>query len=131
MSGANSRITSNAAVWNGFLRVRCESCHVEHLVAFSWKRRGFCPSCGARRMAKSAALLVDEVLPEQPMRQWVLSFPYQLRFLFASRPEIMGQVLGIVYRVVATHLVKKVGHQGARCSLYKHCRRVMSHSMTV
>ncbi|ARX22851.1 hypothetical protein AM393_28980 (plasmid) [Klebsiella pneumoniae] len=66
----------------GFLRVRCESCHAEHLVAFSCKRRGFCPSCGARRMAESAALLVDEVLPEQPMRQWVLSFPFQLRFLF-------------------------------------------------
>src|SRR5690554_7536469 len=70
---------------HGFLRVRCESCHAEHLVAFSCKRRGFCPSCGARRMAESAALLVDEVLPEQPMRQWVLSFPFQLRFLFASR----------------------------------------------
>ena len=79
---------------HGFLRVRCESCHTEHLVAFSCKRRGFCPSCGARRMAESAALLVDEVLPEQAMRQWVLSFPYQLRFLFASRPEIMGRVLG-------------------------------------
>ena len=95
---------------HGFLRVRCESCHAEHLVAFSCKRRGFCPSCGARRMAESAALLVDDVLPEQPMRQWVLSFPFQLRFLFASRPEIMGRVLGIVYRVIATHLVKKAGH---------------------
>lgn len=61
-------------------------------------------------MVESAALLVDEVLPEQPMRQWVLSFQFQLRFLFASRPEIMGQVLGIVYRVIATHLVKKTGH---------------------
>lgn len=61
---------------HGFLRVRCESCHAEQLVAFSCKRRGFCPSCGARRMAESAALLVDEVLPEQPVRQWVLSFPY-------------------------------------------------------
>ncbi len=95
---------------HGFLRVRCESCHAEHLVAFSCKRRGFCPSRGTRRMAESAALLVDEVLPEQPMRQWVLSFPFQLRFLFASRPEIMGRVLGIVYRVIATHLVKKAGH---------------------
>ena len=36
---------------HGFLRVRCESCCAEHLVAFSCKRRGFCPSCGARRMA--------------------------------------------------------------------------------
>jgi hypothetical protein len=46
---------------HGFLRVRCESCYAEHLVAFSCKRRGFCPSCGARRMAESAALLVDIV----------------------------------------------------------------------
>lgn len=54
-------------------------------------------------------LLVDEVLHEQPVRQWVLSFPFQLCFLFASRPDIMGRVLGIVYRVIATHLVKKAG----------------------
>jgi hypothetical protein len=60
-------------------------------------------------MAESPALLVDEVLPEQPMRQWVLSFPFPLRFLFASRPEFMGQVLGIVCRVIATHLIKKAG----------------------
>jgi hypothetical protein len=63
----------------------------------------------ARRMAESAALLVDEVFPEQAVRQWVLSFPYPLRFLFASRPAIMGKVLGIVYRVIATHLIKKAG----------------------
>ena len=101
---------------HGFLRVRCESCHAEHLVAFSCKRRGFCPSCGARRMAESAALLVDEVLPAVPMRQWVLSFPFPLRFLFASRPKIMGKVLGIVYRVLATHLIHKAGftHATAR-----------------
>ena len=61
-------------------------------------------------MAESAALLVDEVLPEQPMRQWVLSFPFPLRFLFASRPEIMGRVLGIISRVIATHLVEKAGY---------------------
>jgi hypothetical protein len=60
-------------------------------------------------MAESAALLVDEVFPAQPVRQWVLSFPYPLRFLFASRPAIMGQVLGIVYRCIATHLIKKAG----------------------
>jgi len=94
---------------HGFLRVRCDTCHAEHLVAFSCRRRGFCPSCGARRMVESAALLVDEVFPEQPVRQWVLSFPYPLRFLFASRPAIMGQVLGIVYRAIAGHLINKAG----------------------
>lgn len=67
-------------------------------------------------MAESAALLVDDVLPEQPMRQWVLSVPYQLRFLLAISPVIMGRVLGIVYRVIATHLIKKAGqsHKTAR-----------------
>ena len=94
---------------HGFLLVRCESCHAEHLVAFSCKRRGFCPSCGARRMAESAALLIDEVFPAQPVGQWVLSVPYPLRFLFASRPEVMGAVLGIVYRVIATHLARRAG----------------------
>jgi hypothetical protein len=51
---------------HGFLRVRCEDCHAEKLVAFSCKRRGFCPSGGARRMSDSAALLADEVLPAKP-----------------------------------------------------------------
>ena len=39
----------------------------------------------------------------------VLSFPYPLRFLFASRPAILGQMLGIVYRVIAGRLIKKAG----------------------
>ena len=94
---------------HGFLRVRCESCHDEKLVAFSCKRRGFCPSCGARRMADSAALLVDEILPHQPMRQWVLSAPFPLRFLFASDPKIMTNALAIIYRTIATHLAHKAG----------------------
>jgi len=94
----------------GFLRLRCETCHDEKLVAFSCKKRGFCPSCGARRMADSAALLVDEILPHQPMRQWVLSVPFQLRFLFASKPAVMGKVLGIVYRTISTHLTRKAGY---------------------
>ena len=65
---------------------------------------------GARRMEESAALLVDDVLPHEPIRQWVLSFPFQLRFLFASYPQIMGKVLGIVYRTLATHITKKAGY---------------------
>ena len=56
------------------------------------------PSCDARRMAESTALLVSDVFPAQPVRQCVLSYPYPLRFLFASRPAIMSHVLVIVYR---------------------------------
>jgi len=60
-------------------------------------------------MVESVALLVDEVLPRLPMRQWVLSFPFQLRFLFASRPEVMSRVLGIVYRAIETYLIHQAG----------------------
>ena len=81
---------------HGFLRVRCSDCHAERLVAFSCKRRGFCPSCGARRMAQSAALLVDQIFPRLPLRQGVLSVPFPLRFLLARAPHVTGSVLGIV-----------------------------------
>lgn len=94
---------------HGFLRVRCAQCHAERLVAFSCKRRGFCPSCGARRMVETAALLVDEILPRQPLRQWVLSVPFPLRFLFATEPAALTAVLGIVYRAIAVTLIQRFG----------------------
>jgi ribosomal protein S27E len=72
---------------HGFLRVVCGQCHAERLVAFSCKKRGICPSCGALRMAESARHLVGEVFGARPVRQWVLSFPYPLRLLFASSPK--------------------------------------------
>jgi hypothetical protein len=54
---------------HGFLRLRCGDCGHDKLVAFSCKRRGFCPSCCARRMAQTAAHLVDHVIPHVPVRQ--------------------------------------------------------------
>jgi hypothetical protein len=75
----------------------------------SCKKRGFCPSCGARRMAETAALLADEVFPDVPLRQWVISFPFPLRYLFAAHPDAMGKVLSIVYRAISTHLIHKAG----------------------
>jgi ribosomal protein S27E len=94
---------------HGFLRVQCESCHQEQLVAFSCKRRGFCPSCGSARMVESAVMLVDSILPHQPIRQWVLSVPFPLRWLFASEPRVLGKALEVVTRAISTYLVKKAG----------------------
>jgi len=34
-------------------------------------------------MAEPAAHLVDHAFPEVPVRQWVISFPWRLRYLFA------------------------------------------------
>ena len=41
----------------GFVRLKCEDCRSEKFVAFSCKKRGFCPSCGAKKMAETAAYL--------------------------------------------------------------------------
>ncbi len=60
-------------------------------------------------MAVTTALLMDDVLPHKPIQQWVLSFPYPLRFLLANNPQVMGKVLGIVNRAISRHLIKKAG----------------------
>lgn len=52
-------------------------------------------------------LLADEVLPAKPIRQWVLSLPLPLRFLLATDPKALTHVLGIVYRTISAHLLKK------------------------
>jgi len=64
---------------HGFLRLPCADCDHDKRVAFGCKRRGFCPSCGARCMAQTAAHLVGHVIPHVPVRQWVLSLPIPVR----------------------------------------------------
>ena len=96
---------------HGFLRLRCGDCGHDKLLAFSCKRRGFCPSCGARRMSQTAAHLVDHVIPHVPVRQWVLSLPIPLRVLLAAQPELVTPVLQVVQRVVERHLL---GHTGLK-----------------
>jgi hypothetical protein len=60
-------------------------------------------------VADSAALLVDEVLPNKPIRQWVLTVLFPLHFLFAAFPELMSKVLGIVTRALPLHLAHQAG----------------------
>ena len=85
---------------HGFCRFHCFTCGADLLVPFSCKGRGFCPSCGGRRMAESAAHLVDHVLPEVPLRQWVISFPWRLRYLLALDAELCRAVRRIFLRAV-------------------------------
>jgi hypothetical protein len=44
-----------------------------------------------------------------PMRQWVLSVPFALRFLFASNSAAMGEALRIVYRTISGFMIHKAG----------------------
>jgi len=51
-------------------------------------------------MAAASVHLTDRVLPDVPVRQFVLSVPYELRLLLASRSEVLSAVIRIVMRVV-------------------------------
>ncbi|MHB8276706.1 MAG: transposase zinc-binding domain-containing protein [Candidatus Humimicrobiaceae bacterium] len=42
---------------NGFARVKCKGYGHEYLLAFSCKRRHFCPSCHAKRVVWRVAVL--------------------------------------------------------------------------
>lgn len=96
---------------HGFARVYCQECRFDRLVAFSCKRRGFCPSCMARRMSETAVHLVDSVIPSIPTRQWVLSVPTPLRYLMAYDSEACQFVLRAFTSSVSSFLALKAKKQ--------------------
>jgi hypothetical protein len=101
-------------------RFQCEGCAREHLVPFSCKGRGFCPSCGGRRMTERAAHLVDEVLPWVPVRQWVLTVPYRLCYQMAWNHGLSCAVLRVYTRVlldVYSHGARARGVDGGRTGM--------------
>ena len=56
-----------------------------------------------------AAHLVDHVFPEAPVRQWVLTFPFPLRFLFANNPQALTAVLAVAQRAISTFVIRHSG----------------------
>jgi hypothetical protein len=103
----------------GFIRVRCDACGKDRVVAFSCKSRSFCPSCYGRRMAETAAHLVDHVFPEVPVRQWVLSVPYSLRYRLAYDSSLVRDVAQIFVRAIFSSIRRRAGirasNRKARC----------------
>jgi hypothetical protein len=85
---------------HGFLRLRCESCGKDRLLPLSCKGRSVCPSCCGRRMADTAAHLVDRVFPHVPVRQWVLSLPFALRYRLAYDSEMVTAALAVFIRAL-------------------------------
>lgn len=67
---------------NGFARVKCAECGHEHLLAFSCKRRHFCPSCHQKRVVQFGEWLCGHVLKAVPHRHFVVSIPKILRRYF-------------------------------------------------
>jgi hypothetical protein len=83
---------------HGFVRLGCDTCPHQVVLAFSCKKRGFCPSCAGRRMAQQAAHLVEQVIPWVPTRQWVVSVPIPLRYWMAPSRELTARVHTIIRR---------------------------------
>ena len=100
----------------GFLRVRCDACRQDLLVAFSCKKRGVCPSCSARRASDTAIHLTDHVLPRVPYRQWVFTLPYRLRFLLSRDPRRLTIVQGACIRALFAHVRKRARAMGLQAT---------------
>jgi hypothetical protein len=79
----------------GFAHLYCKTCHEHYVVALSCKARAVCPSCLGRRMNEGALNLVDHVLPDVPLRHFVVTMPFPLRFPLAFDGKLLGQVVRI------------------------------------
>lgn len=99
---------------HGFLRLACNSCDKEHVVAFSCKKRGFCPSCCAKRMVEAAGHLVDNVLPLVPYRQFVVSFPIPMRYWLHTNKKLFIKIHKIVITEISCYYMAKALAQGIK-----------------
>jgi len=62
-------------------------------------------------MCATAAHLTDHVLPETPIRQWVLSLPFPLRLRCAFDHELCGDIRRIFCRAVFSYLARQARAQ--------------------
>jgi hypothetical protein len=85
---------------HGFARVRCDACRREFRVALSCKRRGFCPSCHAKRTVLWAEWLSSAVLAAAPHHQWVFTIPKRLRLFFLYDRRLLGELSRCAWRTV-------------------------------
>jgi hypothetical protein len=91
---------------HGAARVYCDECKHSLLIPFSFKRRGVCPSCGAKRAVKFAEHIFSNVIDDVPHRHTVFTIPKRLRvffkydrslntILFRAAWQALSEVLGV------------------------------------
>ncbi len=97
----------------GFARVRCDNCGREYLLAFSWKRRHFCPSCHRKRVVEYGEWLLTEVLKKVPRRHWVFGIPKRLRIYFMYDRALLGKPSACAWNVTSAFLKSAVPNDGA------------------
>jgi Putative transposase len=82
------------------------------VVAFSCKKRRFCPSYCAKRMAEAATRLTENVLPLVPYRQFVVSFPIALCYSLHTNKRFAAEVFGLVSREIHRYCIAKATAAG-------------------
>ena len=97
----------------GFARVRCDHCGHEYLLAFSCKRRHFCPSCHQKRVIEYGEWLLTDVLKKVPHRHWVFSIPKRLRIYFMYDRKLLGKLSKCAWNAMNTFLKSAVLHEQA------------------
>jgi hypothetical protein len=114
----------------GCLHLVCRSCGYSEVVAFSCKKRGFCPSCLGRRMADTAVHLEQRVLPAVPIRHWICSLPWGLRALLGYDRELCAGVVSAFVGELSRSLKRRAkreldlrsvedAHTGAVCAVQR------------
>ncbi len=101
----------------GFVWLRCDPCGVDRVLSTTCKTRVLCPRCGGRRMSSTAVHLVERVLPDAPLRQWVVTFPQPLPRLLGWRPELLQRVLADLARVLESDLRRRTGVQSGKIGM--------------
>ncbi len=96
---------------HGFARVFCDGCKSEYLLAFSCSRRGFCPSCAAKRGAMFGALLREEVAEEVGHCLWTFTVPKLLRPFFLHRRELLGALCRAAWQTVHELIAEAAGDE--------------------
>lgn len=94
----------------GYAVLLCESCGLDFKIAFTCKRRSFCPCCIERRREERTRHLMDRVLPDLPYRHWVLCLPVELRLNLAYYPELISGVRRCFIEAVFHHLREAARH---------------------
>ncbi|MBC8421353.1 MAG: transposase [Actinobacteria bacterium] len=97
---------------NGFARIRCECGH-EKLLAFSCKRRHFCPSCHAKRVLEFGEWLCSNILKKVPHRHFVFSMPKILRIYFLFNRNLLKEISRISWETVKEYYRSTCRKEGA------------------
>jgi hypothetical protein len=103
---------------NAFARVRCDDCGHEYLVAFSCKRRHFCPSCHQKRVIEFGEWFLVDLAVTVPHRHIVFSIPKLIRRCFLFDRKLLADLSRITWETLKEYMhTSDNSMPGCACSI--------------